>query len=245
MSPMKILFLLYIIIFSSKCSDESSFIEMLKGFIQNNISNDFLIKVIEIIRHRNKHDFPDNFAKNQEAFKSHTYTIRRNKGYIEDQNSYTDMQYGIKPISDNGCGLIATYNVIFHITNKLDIDFPSIIKALENDGIILSGVFGTSMVAIDDYLKGQGYRTWSSSKKEDFDKIGQATEASILTVFNSVDDITRGMHFMAITKTNGQFYVHNNGNNSSKTAYNSITDVLNRINGGKAKEVYLTGVYKK
>ena len=50
---------------------------------------------------------------------------------------------------------------------------------------------------------------------------------------------------MAITKENGKYYVHNNGINSSSIAYNSITDVLNRINRGKAKNIYLTGVYKK
>ena len=243
MSPMKIIFLFYIIIFSSKCSSESSILDMLKRFLQNHVDNDVFISFIEVVRHMNTHNFPDNFNKNKEAFKNHALAIKRNRGFIEDQNNYKDMSYGIKTLSENGCGCIATYNVIYHLTNQLDIDFPSIIKALEDDGIILSGVFGTSMKAIDDYLRSQNFRTWSSSKKEDYDKIGEATDASILTVYNSVEDITRGIHFMAITKTNGKYYVHNNGNSPS-TAFNSISDVLNRINGGKAKDIYLTGVYK-
>ena len=39
------------------------------------------------------------------------------------------MSYGSQPLSEEGSGLIAIYNVIYHFTNKLDIDFPSIIKA--------------------------------------------------------------------------------------------------------------------
>ena len=245
MSPFKILFLLSLVIFSSNCSEESSFIELLKSFAQNHLDNDFLIITIEIIRKKGSHNFPDNFAKNKAAFKSHAVSIKQNEGFIEDQHNYKDMYYGIRSLSESGCGLIATYNVLYHLTKKQDIDFPSIIKFYEKDGIIFKGLFGTSMVAIDDYFKKNGFRTWSSSKKSDYDKIGEATDASILTVYNSVDDIFQGIHFMAITKENGKYYVHNNGSNSSKIAYSSISDVLKRINSGKAKDIYLTGVYKK
>lgn len=244
MSPSKFFFLFFIIIFSSKCQDEKSFLDLLKSYIQSHVSNESLLSLIELVRHRNSHNFPDNYETNKAAFKNHINTIKHNKGYIEDQGSYSDMKYGIKKVSESGCGIIATYNVIYHITKKENIDFPSIIKAYENDGIILRGMFGTSMKAVDDYLKKQGYRTKSSSKKEDYDGIGQNYDAFVLTIYNSVDDITQGMHFIAITKTNGKYYVHNNGRNSSTVAYTSISDVLKRINGGKAKDVYLTGVKK-
>ena len=88
-----------------------------------------MVNKIEIFRYQIKHDFPDNFEKNKEAFKGHAFTIRCNKGFIEDQNNYADMSYGSQPLSKEGSGLIAIYNVIYHFTNKLDIDFPSIIKA--------------------------------------------------------------------------------------------------------------------
>ena len=201
MSPLKIIFLLSLVIFSSNCSEESSFLDFLKKFAQNYIDNDLLIMSIEIIRRRNKHNFPDNFAKNKAAFKNHEFAIRHNKGFIEDQHNYNDMSYGIQtlsvafknhefaikhnkgfiedqhnykdmsygiqPLSKNGCGLIATYNVLYHLTKQENIDFPSIIKYLENDGIILRGLFGTSMKAVDDYFKKHGFRTWSSANKKE------------------------------------------------------------------------------
>ena len=244
MSPLKIIFLISLLIFSCDCSDQSSFFFFLNRFNQNSIGNEYLIFIIEVMRRRNNHRFPDNFAKNKAAFKNHAFAIRNNKGYIEDQQNYRDMSYGTKSLSDNGCGLIAIYNVLYHLTKRDDINFASIIRDLEYDGIILGGTFGTSMKAVDDYFKKIGYRTKSSSNIRDYDRIGRETDASILTIFNNAFNIFQGLHFIAITKERGKYYVHNNGDYASKISYNSITAVLYRINSGRAKNVYLTGVYK-
>ena len=240
----KVFFLFFLLLSSTKCSEESSFMQFLKGFIQNHLPNYVLVDMIELLRKRNKKNFPDNFQKNQEAFKNHLPTIKRNGGYIEDQSKYSDMAYGAKQLSYNGCGLIATYNVIFHLTGSYDIDFPTIVKTFENDGIILNGYFGTSMVAIRDYFNKKGYRATGSSKNEDFNSIGNQYDACIITVYNDINDITNGMHFIAVTKKNGKYTVHNNGSNSSSVVYTSIDDVMKRINSGKAKGVYIVGVSK-
>ena len=245
MSPLKIIFLISLLIFSSDCSDQSSFTSYLNRFSQNNLGNEYLIFIIEVMRKRNNHLFPNNYSKNKAAFKNHEVAIRNNKGYIEDQQNYRDMFYGTKSLSYNGCALIAIYNVLYHLTKRDDINFASIIKDLEYDGILLGGIFGTSMKAVDDYFKKLGFRTKSSSKIRDYDRIGIETDASILTIFNNAYNIFQGLHFIAITKQYGKYYIHNNGEYSSKTAYNSITDILYRINSGKAKNIYLTGVYKK
>ncbi len=240
----KVFFLFFLLLSSTKCSEESSLMQFLKGFIQNHLPNSVLVDMIEVLRKRNKKNFPDNFQKNQEAFKNHLPTIKRNGGYIEDQSKYSDMAYGAKQLSYNGCGLIATYNVIFHLTGSYDIDFPTIIKTFENDGIILNGYFGTSMVAIRDYFNKKGYKATGSSKNEDFNSIGNQYDACIITVYNDINDITNGMHFIAVTKKGGKYTVHNNGSNSSSVAYTSIDDVMKRINSGKAKGVYIVGVSK-
>ena len=79
MSPMKIIFLFYMIISSSKCFNINSYMEeLLKKYLQNYVSNRDLVNMIEKVRYTIKHDFPDNFKKNKEAFKGHAFTIRRN-----------------------------------------------------------------------------------------------------------------------------------------------------------------------
>ena len=156
------------------------------------------------------------------------------------------MLYGFRSLSVNGGSLIAVYNVLNYLTKK-DIDFPLIIKTFENDGIIYDGKLGTSMKAVDDYFKKNGFNIWSSMNQKDYDTIAKATDATILSFYFGYGntDISKKIHFVAITKENGKYYVHNNGDNSYKIAYNSITDVLNKINSGKVKQIYLTGIYKK
>ena len=239
----KFLFLFFIILFSSsKCGDKD-LLDYLKSFIQKNVPNGLLVRIVEILRQRD-HQFPDNYEKNKLAFENHKPMIKLNKGYIEDQKNYHDMQYGQIPLSQNGCGVISTYNVLFHLTNNDNIDFPGIIRDLENDGIILNGAFGTSMVAIRDYFLKNGFKAPGSCKVEEFNKIGEEHDATILTIYNNADDITAAMHFIAITKKDGIYKVHNNGARDGAINYTSLDDVLKRINNGKAKGVYLTGVSK-
>ena len=217
MSLLKILFLFPLLLFSSNCSDQSAFSSYLNRFSQNSIGNEYLLFIIEVMRKRNNHRLPDNYAKNKAAFKNHAISIRNNKGYIEDQHNYNDMSFGMKPLSANGCGLIAIYNVLYYFTKNENINFASIIRDLEYDGIVLGGLFGTSMKAIDDYFRKIGYRTKSSSNIRDYDKIGRETDASILTIYNNAYNIFQGLHFIAITKERGKYFVHNNGERSMFT----------------------------
>ena len=123
--------IIFLILFSVKCDDENTLIKILKSFLQNYVSNDTLIKFIEIIRGKEKHNFENHLSYNTQAFKSHLSSIKSNKGFIEDQSNYKDMKYGLKTLNENGCGLIATFNVIHFITGDTDIDFPAIIDYFE------------------------------------------------------------------------------------------------------------------
>ena len=236
--------IIFLILFSVKCGEENALIKLLKSFLQNYVDNDTLIKFIEIIRGKEKHNFENHLSYNTQAFKNHLSSIRANKGFIEDQSNYKDMKYGLKTLNENGCGLIATYNVIHFITGDTNINFPAIIDYFEKDGILLSGYFGTSIVAISEYFKKNGYQVMKSTKKAEYDNIGNNMKAFILMVYNDKDDITAAMHFMAITKSDGKYYVHNNGYKSSSVAYTSISDVLAKINSGKAEDVMLIGMSK-
>ena len=118
------------------------------------------------------------------------------------------------------------------------------IEAFEKDGIILHGIFGTSPHSIEKYLKSKGYNTRSSCNKEDYDNIGESYDAFIITFYNNKYDIMDSIHFTAITKENGNFHIHNNGNNSQKIGYNSISELLEKINDGMAKDIFLIGIKK-
>lgn len=77
---------------------------------------------------------------------------------------------------------IATYNVLYHLTGNNNIDYPSIIDSYEKDGIVLDGLLGTSAKAIEEYFIKNGFKTMSSTKEEDFDKIGYETDVLYLYI---------------------------------------------------------------
>ena len=216
-----------------------------KSFIPTKVSNETILSFFELLRISASHKFNGNIEKNNTNFKNHLEEIKKNDGYIEIQHLYKDMNYGNQTIDFCGCEIIATYNAIYDLTGKHDISFPNMIDSFEKDGIVLSGFFGTAPRAIEDYLKNQGFKTISSSKKNEYDEIGEKSDALILTIFNDKNNIMNMVHTINITKKNGGYYVHNNGYKSYLTKYNSISDLLLRINDGKAKDIFLIGIMKK
>ena len=243
----KILFLFLILTISTKCQreEQKSIIAQLKAFLQNNVPNEIVVNFLEYLRTFKKKEIPSHLSENRIAFKNHLSTINSNKGFIEDQRNYKDMTYGALPLSDNGCELIAIYNALFELTGKKDTDFSLIVDMHEKDGILLSGLFGTSIRAIEEYFVKNGFKTKSSSKKEDYEQIAQNSDVLILTMYNSRYDITAQVHTIAITKKDGKYYVHNNSANPPNVGYSSFTTCLSLINSGLAKDLFLIGINKK
>ena len=133
------------------------------SFVQQKISYKNVLLVIDTLEMVSQNKFyKDNLELNTKNFENHLKTIKNNGGYIEDQYNYGDMNYGKKTIKYSGCGIIATYNVIYFLTKDENINFPKMIEAFEKEGIIIDGLFGTSPHSVEKYLKSNGYNTISS-----------------------------------------------------------------------------------
>ena len=215
------------------------------SFVQQKISNKNVLLVIDTLERASQNkSYKDNLELNTKNFENHLETIKNNGVYIEEQYNYGDTNYGTKTIKSSECGIIATYNVIYFLTKDENINFPKMIEAFEKEGIIIDGLFGTSTDSVEKYLKSNGYNTISSYNKEEYDNIGENYDAFIMTIYNNKFNIFEGMHFIAITKENRYFHIHNNGYNSHIIDYNSISDLLKKIDDGMAKDIFLTGIKK-
>ena len=220
-------------------------ISFFKSFIPQKISNETAIKFFNVLRSSSKNSkFPDNFLKNEKNFKNHLKVIKKNNGYIEDQHCYKDMYYGNKTLDYNGCGIISVFNSLNDLTGGNEICLPLIIEYFENDGIVLSGMFGTAPTAIKDFFINQGFITISSTKEEEFDKIGENNDSFILTFYNDKFNIFNEVHITNITKKNGKYCLHNNGVNCHLKLYNSISELIHKINNGNSKGIFLIGIKK-
>ena len=52
------------------------------------------------------------------------------------------------------------------------------------------------------------------------------------------------VHTINITKRNGKNYIHNNEYNCHLVPYNSIYDLLLKLNNGNAKDIFLFGIIR-
>ena len=223
-------------------------VSFFKSFIPQKISNETSINFFDFLRKTsqlNKNKFHDNLQKNLKIFENHKKIIKKNKGYIEDQYSYKDMFYGNKTLNYCGCGVIAVFNAMNDLKVKKEISLPLIINHFENDGIVLSGVFGTAPTAIKDFFVKEGFETISTTKEEEYDKIGQNYDSFIFTFYSNKNNIFEEVHIVNISKNNGKYSAHNNGYNSHLKLYNSISEFINKVNNGKSKGIFLIGIKKK
>lgn len=232
----------------SGASERAEAFQKICALIPNKIDNATVISVLDLMRKQQKavkKDFSGHQAKNEEAFKKHASAITKNKGFVEDQNSYTDMAYGDATMQYSGCEIFATYNAIYSITGKPAMSLAKMIAEYEKDGMVLSGKFGTAPKAIKDFLDKHGYKTEMTTSEADFDSFGKKFQSLILTMYNDKDDISKEVHTVNISKEGGKYIAHNvycNGKVVGPEA--SVTGLIGKMNGGRAKGISLIGVSK-
>lgn len=226
----------------------NSVIDYFKSFLQKNVANSLLLNAVTLLRKLPTREYPDHLENNIQNFPKHLVSIKRNNGYIEDQHNYGDLKSGVETLSYNGCGIIATYNALNYLTGDENLSLPEIIDYFEkNNGLLLYGLFGVAPQAIEEYMNGLGFQTMSSPNKEEYLAIQEACDVYILTKFNDINDITKAMHHACINKKpNGKFQIHNNGGyNGYLKEYDSISDILSKIDSGNAKDIVLIGIKNK
>ena len=145
----------------------------------------------------------------------------------------------------NGCGIIAAFNAMYDLIGEHIFSLPLIIDYFEEDGIVMMGIFGTSPNSIKNFFVKQGFDTISSTKEEEFNRIGDDFDTFILTFYNNGSDIFSQVHIANISKKNGKFTIHNSGANCQAKSYNSISDLIFKKSNGKAKGIMLIGIKRK
>ena len=229
-------------------NDRADAFKKICGLIPNKIDNSTVVNVLDLMRKQQKvikKDFTAHLKKNEDAFKKHTAVIEKNKGFVEDQNSYTDMAYGDATMQFSGCEIFATYNAMHSILGKPTMTLAKMISEYEKDGMVLSGKFGTAPKAIKDFLDKQGFKTDMTTNEADFDNFGKKYQSLILTMYNDKNDISKEVHTVNISKENGKFVAHNVYCNGKVVGPNAtVKELIANMNNGKAKGISLIGVSK-
>lgn len=219
-----------------------------KAFIPSKISNRAVLGFFEFLRKLQnifRRDYSGAVRANREAMDRHLDTLVKNKGFVEDQNNYGNMTFGRATMKFSGCEIFAAYNALNALKDERGIKLPDLINAFERDGIVMNGKFGTSPKAVRDYMRGLGYRTEISHRVSEFERISKENDTLILTMYNDGSDIMKEIHTVNISKDDNGFTAHNvTGNGRALGPCSNITELMGRMNGGRAKGISLIGIKK-
>lgn len=177
--------------------------------------------------------------------------------YIENQNEWGEILFGTGPhhnMKYSGCEIIATFNALKALTYSGSPEsMATLISEYEAHGAALRGEFGVSPLAIEAYLKKRGYVV-SSTDKEDGtepDEVDKQSQVFIVTAYNDVNDITKQIHTVCITKDeSGRYVLHNaycrdiSGAYVPSISYTTLFDAIGHISQYEVKLIYLIGITK-
>lgn len=228
--------------------ERKKMLKILYGFIPHLVSNKIVLAVYDLLRKLQKfrkNDYAERIRENEAAFRGHMEMIQKNRGFIEDQNRYTDMRYGKVTMQYAGCEIFATYNAIYSILGKSIMSLSQMIAEYEKDGMVLSGRFGTSPKAIRNFLDKHGFHTEFATEESKFEELAKHCQSLILTMYNDRDDITKEVHTVNISIDNGFYFAHNVYCNGTVVGpCRTVKELMSQMNGGRVKAISLIGVSK-
>ena len=235
-----------------------------EGAIPHYASNLQVIMFFEAFRHNRKGDwfYIEEYANTmtEEQMEEHyNYNIEHIGDYyhlgqfIEDQAYWESIKYGLgdSNMAYSGCEIIAIVNALTNMGIYLSSEqFAELIKHFESDGMCYNGQFGTSPVAIYQYLKSEGYDVefTLSTKSRDIEQISNEYPTFIVSAFNNVDNVKDAVHTVCITKEPEGYVVHNGYRKRGEKyiaseAYPTLEEAINHIaEDGNSKVVMIMGV---
>lgn len=233
--------------------DEEAIIDIIKDFFNNILTDEQLLELFEKIE--SSPGFMtviQQYIHNSEIWQNNMSKWVDENGYIYDQGLLYEMLYGdsyefIEDLlfgeggmnaGDNTCEVIATYNAMISLGWEPEInDFPEMLFYFSQNGMLLDGLFGTTPVAVEEFLIQQGYGTnmlvdgainenTLNSMQEDYDTY-------IVTFYNDKNDITAGVHTVNIScNEEGKYYVLN-GTSDEGDSLSELVDEYVYGNGGE------------
>lgn len=227
---------------------------MFGSFIPNHISNHTVAGFLDILRRIQrrfhigrrfcrKHAGSNEIAVDRLLGKSGEPEGRKHQpGFLEKQNNYASIAYGRSDMAYAGCEIIAVYNALI----KLDLtaDLRELIEGFEQDGMVLSGRFGTAPYAIRDYLKARGLGVETVFDPDGYDGLARRSGVSILMLYNDRRNIFQKIHTVCITKDKDGFTAHNMyGDGRTIGPYADITGLIGDVNEGHAKGIVMFGIH--
>lgn len=174
--------------------------------------------------------------------------------FIENQNDWESIRFGLSTMKYSGCEIMAVYNALLDLGNSMTAgNMAELIGEFEKKGAELNGKWGCSPKSIYKYFLRQGYRAvmTTDTAPDVINVVGENSDSIIITAYNDRNDIRKMIHTISVTKEDsGNYTLHNaykrisgryaaySGNDSIK----SLHDAIGAISQGQAAPICVIGI---
>lgn len=176
--------------------------------------------------------------------------------FIENQNDWGNVLFGLSDMKYSGCEIMAVYNALLDLGNEMTAQsMVELISEFERKGATLRGKWGCAPRSIYKYLVRRGYRVTMTTRAnpDTINTIGKNSNSVIITAYNDRNDIRKMIHTISVTKdTFGNYILHNaykriNGKYAAyKSCENSpiksLWDVIGAMSQGQAAPMCVIGI---
>ena len=233
----------------------------IRSFIPRHVSNRTFLRLywLAALIHVSRRTSNINYEKNLLQLRSMNRELQNTgSAYIENQNEWSEIMYGAGShhnMKYSGCEIIATYNALKAVGALVGCDaaesMAGLIRYYETNGAALLGEFGVSPKAIETYFVRQGFSVTATDKDDnkDIDAVDGKSRVLIVTVYNDMNDITKQVHTVCITKEAVTGYVLHNaycrdeqGVYKESIPYTTLQEAISHISGYEPKLIYLIGI---
>lgn len=161
--------------------------------------------------------------------------------FIEDQYAYAAQPYGRSTVREAGCEAIAAYNALLALRGEAP-TLAELTRWFRRRGMVLGGRWGTAPQAVRSLLERLGLRCGWCTEPACFEAFAAGYEVLILTFYNDVDDLFRGVHTVCITRDADGFTAHNALRDKPTCAYPTLSALMAALPGGRAGGISLLGI---
>ncbi|MCR4650141.1 MAG: hypothetical protein K5662_00150 [Lachnospiraceae bacterium] len=220
---------------------------MICRFIPRHVGNGMVLTILEVLRVLGKLKRKDHAVCNSNITQPSEDELGRRmvNGYIEDQRLFRDVSYGVTDVGFAGCEVIALFNALRDLGYGR-YSFVSLLRQFEHNGILHGGLWGTSPLALGNWLKAEGLQVYMAKKRKRFEEITAISDAMILTFYNDGNDLGKQIHTVSITCSGGGLIPHNAKTvGGDKIVYHDIAELCQNLADGNIKPLLLIGIRRR
>lgn len=223
------------------------------------IPNCCMVKILSFLTLINifKRRRHENYAANRkvlEAASSEKDGFYSPNHFIENQNEWENVRFGLSTMRYSGCEIMAVYNALLDLGNEMTAQsMAELISEFERKGAALRGKWGCAPKSIYKYLVRRGYRVTMTTcaDPDTINAVGENSKSVIITSYNDRNDIRRMIHTISITKDDlGNYILHNayKRTNGRYAAYSgnspikNLWDVIGVMSQGQAAPICVIGI---